>query len=175
MPGRTKTNRLCVMALLTAIALTIFTVEAQLPTLAPVPGMKLGLANIVTVWALFTLGPRDAWMILMARILLGSIFSGQMVTLAYSLSGGLLCFLVTAGLRQVVTVKQIWVASVFGAMGHNVGQLLAATAILGTNVVWYYFPILMVSGVVTGAFTGLGAQFLYGHLERLNILKRRSV
>lgn len=175
MQGRTKTNRLCLMALLTAIALTIFMVEAQLPALAPVPGMKLGLANIVTVWALFTLGARDALLILLARIFLGSVFSGQLMTLAYSLSGGLLCFLVTAGLRRAVTVKQIWVASVFGAMAHNLGQLLAAAAIMGTSTVWYYFPILMISGVVTGAFTGLGAQFLYGHLERLDILKRRNI
>ena len=77
-----KTKRLCLMALLTAIALTIFMVEAQLPALAPIPGMTLGLANIVTVWALFALGPGDAWMILLARVFLGSIFSGQMMTLA---------------------------------------------------------------------------------------------
>ena len=168
-----KTNRLCAMALLTAIALTIFMVEAQLPALAPVPGKTRGMATIVTLWALFTLGPRDAMMILLARIFLGSIFSGQMMTLVYSLSGGLLCFLVTAGLRRIVTAKQIWVASVFGAMAHNVGQLLAASAVLGTGAVWYYFPILMVSGLVTGAFTGFAAQFLYGHL--LRVLGRKKV
>lgn len=170
-----KTKRLCLMALLTAIALTIFMVEAQLPALAPIPGMKLGLANIVTVWALFTLGPGDAWMILLARVFLGSIFSGQMMTLAYSLSGGVLCFAVTSGLRRIVTTKQIWVSSVFGAMAHNVGQLLAASVVMKTAVVWYYFPWLMVSGVITGAFTGLAAQFLYGHLSRLRILGRKHV
>ena len=89
-------RRIARMALLTAIALTIFLVEAQLPPLAPIPGVKLGLANIVTVWALFALGPLDALLILLARVILGSVFSGQLMALLYSLSGGLLCWLVTS-------------------------------------------------------------------------------
>ena len=82
------------MALLTAVALTIFMVELQLPALAPIPGVKLGLANIITVYAMFVLGPRDTACILLVRILLGSIFSGQLMALFYSLAGGLLCYLV---------------------------------------------------------------------------------
>ena len=72
------------MALLTAIALTIFMVELQLPGLSPVPGIKLGLSNIVTVWAVFTMGPKKAAMILAARVFLGAVFSGQMSTILYS-------------------------------------------------------------------------------------------
>ena len=82
-------------ALLTAIALTIFMVEAQIPPLVPIPGVKLGLANIVTVFALFAYKKQDALMILLVRVFLGSVFSGQMMTLLYSLAGGLLCFGVT--------------------------------------------------------------------------------
>ena len=161
-----STKRICRMALLTAIALTIFVVEAQLPALAPIPGIKLGLANIVTIWALFTLGPVDAILILLARILLGSLFAGQLMTMLYSLSGGLLCYLMTLLMRRIVTTKQIWVASIFGAMAHNIGQLLAATVVM-SPVVWYYCPMLMISGLLTGAFTGLAAQFLYGHMAKL--------
>ena len=87
-----KTKRLTQTALLTAIALTIFMAEAQLPPVIPIPGVKLGLANIVTVFALFTLGPVDALAILLVRVLLGSMFAGQLMTLFYSLGGGLLAY-----------------------------------------------------------------------------------
>jgi len=86
------------LALLTAIALTIFMAEAQLPPLVPIQGVKLGLANIVTVYAVFVLGPRDALLILSARVFLGAVFSGQMMTLLYSAGGGLLAWAVMAGL-----------------------------------------------------------------------------
>ena len=84
-----KTKELTRMALLTAIALTIFMVELQLPGLSPVPGIKLGLSNIVTVWAVFTMGPKKAAMILAARVFLGAVFSGQMSTILYSGAGGI--------------------------------------------------------------------------------------
>ena len=83
-----KTKDLTRMALLTAIALTIFMVELQLPGLSPVPGIKLGLSNIVTVWAVFTMGPKKAALILSARVFLGAVFSGQMSTILYSGAGG---------------------------------------------------------------------------------------
>ena len=162
-------KRLTRMALLTAVALTIFVVEAQLPALAPIPGIKLGLSNIVTIWALFSLGPLDAGMILLARILLGGVFAGQLMTLLYSLSGGALCYLVTVVLKRFLTDRQIWVASIFGAMAHNLGQLLAASLVMHAGAVFYYFPVLMISGILTGAFTGLAAQLLYSRLKKLHI------
>ena len=165
-----RVKRITRMALLTAIALTIFMVEARLPGLAPIPGVKLGLSNIVTVWALFALGPADAGMILLARILLGSLFAGHWMILIYSLSGGLLCYLVCLLARRVTTDRQIWVVSILGAMAHNVGQLLAATVITGTWSIWYYGPVLLLSGLLTGAFTGLAAQFLYRRLQAIRLL-----
>ena len=84
------TRRITLLALLTAIALTIFMIEAQLPVLVPIQGVKLGLANIITVYAVFVLGPGDALLILCARVFLGAVFSGQMMTLLYSMGGGLL-------------------------------------------------------------------------------------
>lgn len=154
-------------ALLTAIALTIFMLEAQIPPLVPIPGVKLGLANIVTVFALFTYGSRDALMILLVRVFLGSVFSGQMTTFFYSLAGGLLCFAVTLLIKKIVTDKQIWVASIIGAIFHNIGQILMAILITSTPGIAVYLPILLVSGILTGLFTGLCAQFLYGKLKHL--------
>lgn len=158
-------RRLCRDAVLTAVALTIFIVELQLPELVPIPGVKLGLANIVTVTALFTLGPADALAILLCRIILGSLFSGNMMALLYSLSGGLLSFLVMLLLRKILTEKQLWAASVFAAAAHNLGQILAAVAVTATPSLMLYLPVLVVSGVVTGLFTGAAAQFAVKRLS----------
>ncbi len=157
------------MSLLTAVALIIFMVEAQIPNPVPIPGVKLGLANIVTVYAIFALGPGPAAMILVCRVFLGTVFSGQMMTLLYSLGGGLLCWLSMRSLYRVVTGKQIWVCSVFGALCHNVGQIVVALAVTRTPALLAYLPILMVSGILTGAFTGMAAQALLLRLNRLKI------
>ena len=149
-----KTKRLTQAALLTAIALTIFMVEAQLPALAPIPGMKLGLANIVTVYAMFLLGPADTLAILLCRIVLGSLFAGQLMSMLYSLGGGLSCYMVMLLLRKLLTKKQIWVCG-----------------ITRTSALLYYLPLLMVSGILTGCFTGLCAQFLtnrMAHMKKQN-------
>lgn len=155
-----ETRRLTRMAMLTAIALTIFIVELQIPAPVPIPGVKLGLANIITVYAMFLLGPADTACILLVRILLGSFFSGRITALFYSLSGGLLCYLVMLVMRKVVTRRQIWVCSVVGAAAHNVGQIAAAVLITGTPALVCYLPILMVSGIIAGTFTGLCAQLV---------------
>jgi len=154
------------MALLTAVALILFTVEAQLPPPAPIPGVKLGLANIITVYAMFALGPADTLCILLARVLLGSVFSGAMISLLYSLAGGLLCYLSMLLLRRVVTVRQLWVCGVVGAVFHNAGQMLVAVAVLRTAAVAVYFPLLVLSGMAAGLFTGLCAQYVLGRLNK---------
>ena len=159
-------RRLARLALLTAIALTIFLVEAQLPVL-PIPGAKLGLANIVTVYAVFALGPGDALLILLARVFLGAVFSGQMSTFFYSLGGGLLCWLVMSGLRRFFTKKQIWLLSPVAAVFHNLGQLLVAAALLKSWAVFAWLPYLLIAGIGAGLFTGLAAQFLLERLDRI--------
>ncbi len=159
-----KTKRLTQTALLTAIALTIFMAEAQLPPVIPIPGVKLGLANIVTVFALFTLGPVDALAILLVRVLLGSMFAGQLMTLFYSLGGGLLAYCAALGLRHLVTKKQIWVCGAGAAVCHNIGQLGVAILVTNTPSMLLYAPVLLISGVLTGLFTGLCAQFVVDRL-----------
>ena len=153
-------KRLTRMALLTAVALTIFIVELQLPALVPVPGVKPGLANIITVYAVFTLGPAEAFCILLARILLGSMFAGQMMSLLYSLAGGMLCFLLMLALRRFLAAEQIWICSVFGAMAHNVGQISVAVLLTKTPSLLCYLPVLMPSRCIAGTLTGLCAQYV---------------
>ena len=120
-PGK-RTARVTRLALLTAIALTIFMAEAQIPVAVPIPGVKLGLANIVTVYAVFVLGPGDALLVLTARVFLGAVFSGQMMTLFYSLGGGLLCWAVLTLLRRLFSKGQIWLCSPVSAVFHNLGS-----------------------------------------------------
>ena len=166
-PPAKGARRLTRLALLTAIALTIFLVEAQLPALTAVPGIKLGLANIVTVYAVFTMGPGDALLILCARVFLGAVFSGQMMTLIYSAAGGLLSWCVLLLLRRLLTRKQIWLCSPVAGVFHNLGQLLAAAGVMKTWAVLAYLPYLVLAGILAGLFTGLCAQFLIDRLEKL--------
>ena len=162
------TGRITRLALLTAIALTIFLVEAQIPALTTVPGVKLGLSNIVTVYAMFAMGPGDALLVLSARVFLGAVFSGQMMTLIYSAAGGLLSWCALCLLRKLFTRQQIWLVSPAAAVFHNLRQLLAAAAVLRSWAVMAYLPYLVIAAVLAGLFTGIAAQALLRRLERLN-------
>lgn len=154
-------------ALLSAIALTIFMVEAQIPPVVPIPGVKLGLANIVTVYAVFALGGWEAAAILTVRVILGAVFSGQLMALMYSAAGGALALLLTILLKKVLTEKQIWAAGVFGAIAHNIGQIAVAIAITRTPGLLAYLPVLMVSGIIAGLFTGFAAQAVVNRMRKI--------
>ena len=153
-------KKLTVLALFAAIALTIFMLESMIPPLVPIPGIKLGLANIVTLILLACATWKEALVVLIVRIVLGSIFAGQMMSFFYSLAGGLLCLLVMAVLNHFLGRRLLWFTSIIGAIAHNTGQIAVAVFILGSGFVLYYFPYLLVSGVITGLFTGLVAFYL---------------
>ena len=150
-----KTKRITLIAVMAAAALIIFIIEAQLPLPFPIPGIKLGLANVITLTSIVWLGKKDALAVLLLRIVLGSIFTGNMITLVYSAVGGLIAY--AAMLAAVAILKNIVAASVVGAMGHNIGQIAAAAVISHTVQILYYLPILIISGVLTGLFTGIVA------------------
>ncbi len=155
-----NTKKLVRLALLTAIALTIFMLENQIPPVVPVPGVKLGLSNIVTVFAVFVLGPGEAAMILFCRIFLGAVFAGNFSTIFYSGAGGLCAILVTIALRRLLSKNQLWIAGVLGAIAHSVGQMIMAVILLKTPGLALYLVILIPISILTGTFTGLGAQLL---------------
>ena len=161
-----KPRKLVLLALLTAIALTIFLLEAQIPPLLPVPGMKLGLANIVTVFTVFLLGSREGCLVLAARIFLGAVFAGNFSTILYSAAGGGLAILATIALKRVLKQNQLWVAGCAGAVAHSTGQMAAAVLISGTPGLLAYLPVLIAISIVTGLFTGLCAQFLLNRGKR---------
>ena len=155
-----KTKRLTLLGLLSAIALTIFMVEAQIPALVPIPGIKMGLANIVTVFAVYTLGPKDGAAVLFVRIFLGAVFAGNFSTIFYSAAGGACAILVTILLRKILKENQLWIAGCCGAIAHSVGQMAMAILLTGTPGLAVYLPVMIAVSILTGSFTGLCAQLL---------------
>lgn len=154
-----SSKRLTLLALLTAAALAIYLAEAAFPPPLPVPGVKLGLANVVTLIVLLCMRPRDAFTVLMLRIVLGSMLGGQMMSFAYSLSGGLLCFATMWALLRFLRGRYPVMISIFGALAHNAGQLLTAVWVSASGGLFAFAPALILSALLTGAFTGLCAQF----------------
>lgn len=164
-----KTRKLTLMAALTAIALTIFVAEAQLPPIVPIPGVKLGLANIVTLLTMSLLGRREAGVVLAVRILLGSMFTGSVSALIFSAAGGVFAYLVMCLTIGLFPEKLVWVISTLAALAHNAGQLAASVWVTGTPSILVYAPALAAAGVVTGVFTGLGAMYLIRAAKKLKL------
>ena len=155
-----KTRKLTFLALLTVIALTIVMVEARIPALVPIPGIKMGLANIITVFTVFAIGSKEAAAVLFVRIFLGAVFAGNFSTIFYSGAGGLCAIAVTILSRKILTKKQLWIAGVLGAIAHSIGQMAMAIAITQTVGLIAYLPVMIAASVVSGTFTGLCAQYL---------------
>ena len=164
-----KTKKLTLLALLAAIALTIFMIEAQIPSPVPIPGVKLGLANIVTVFTVFVLGPKEGAAVLAVRVFLGAVFAGNFSTILYSAAGGVCA---TIALRKILTKKQLWVAGCLGAVAHSVGQMAMAIALTGTVSLAVYLPVMIVISILTGLFTGLCAQFLVNREKLWKIISK---
>ena len=161
-------RKLTTLGLLTAIALTIFLLELQIPPIVPLPGVKLGLANIVTVFTVFALRPKDGILVLTARIFLGAVFAGNFSTIFYSAAGGVCTIVMTILLRTILQKNQLWVAGCLGAIAHSIGQMAVAMLLLGTPSIVIYLPVMIIISIITGLFTGLCAQFL---INRGNLWK----
>ena len=166
------TKRLTLCALLTAMALALSYLENLFPlSLAiPVPGVKLGLANIVTVFALWALGPGQTLLILLARCFLGSLFAGNLNALIFSLLGGL-CALGTMVFLSRRRGLSLYGVSVGGAAAHNCGQIAAAVLTLGSAAPLYYLPVLLAVSLLTGGLTGLVSACLFQGARHTDLMK----
>lgn len=163
---RNSTKRLTQVALLTAMALILFTVEAQFPLPVAIPGVKLGLSNVVTLFAVYWYGRREAATILAVRIVLGNLVCGSVAAMLYSAAGGVCCLVITCALRGVIPQQQAWVLSILGAIAHILGQMAVAAYVAGTTAVLLYLPVLLIAAVLTGALTGVVATLVLGRLKR---------
>ncbi|MBQ0037314.1 MAG: Gx transporter family protein [Clostridiales bacterium] len=164
------TKKLALCAVLTALALGLSTLENLFPIslVVPLPGVKLGLANIVTVFALYELGAPSALVILVARCLLGSLFAGNASALIFSLLGGFTAMLVMIALKQL-PVLSIYGVSIGGAAAHNIGQMGAAIITLGNTMVLGYLPFLLAVSLFTGALTGFVSGLLFRAMKNINL------
>lgn len=159
-PGKNySVKKLTLLALMTTIALAISVLESAFPPLVPIPGVKLGLANIITLVLIINRMPKEAAAVLFMRIFLASLFAGQMMSFFFSLLGGGLCLIAMYLTARLLKGRPIWFISIIGAIFHNIGQIAAALITLQSIYVLYYFPFLLVSGIITGFFTGLCVYF----------------
>ena len=149
------TKKLTISALLVALAMILSYVEVLIPFNFGIPGIKLGLANLVVVVALYLLNARQALMISVVRILLVSFTFGNMAALLYSITGGLLSFAVMVLCRRIKGLSTMSV-SVAG-ISHNIGQILVAVFVVKNLNLLFYLPVLMIAGIITGLLIGLVA------------------
>lgn len=155
-----KAKKLAELSLLTAVATIIFIIELRIPNIIPIPGIKLGLANIITVYAAYRFSAKDVLLIAVTRVFLGSLFGGNFSVIIYSLSGALACLAGMLLLRKIIPLEYVWLCSIIGAILHNTGQMAAAIFITRTPAVLAYYPPLIISGSIAGLFTGLCAMLI---------------
>ncbi|MGN0558099.1 MAG: Gx transporter family protein [Acutalibacteraceae bacterium] len=160
-----NTKKLITTAIITAFALVAFVIESAIPPIVPIYGIKLGVANIFTLFTLYTLGTKYSAAVLFIRITLGSLLTGQIMSFIYSLSGGLLSFILMILLKRFFSSDNLWVLSVLCAIAHNIGQLTTAVIITMTPQIFFYLPVLIVSGITAGAITGVTAQLVIKRLS----------
>ena len=164
------TKQLTLCAVLAALALALSYIEGMFPPPIPLPGFKLGLANIVTVYALYALGATPALAILLVRVLLGAMFAGNASALIYSLLGGFAAILAMIALKRFEKLS-IYGVSVGGAAAHNCGQIAAAVLTLGSAAPMAYLPALLIVSLFAGALTGLIGSLLLGNTFLKSVVK----
>ena len=159
-------------AVLIALALALSYTERFIPLqlVIPLPGVKLGLANIATLVALYALGWKKTIPIEMVRCFLGALFGG-LTGILFSLTGGLISLGVMAACKKI-SVFSIYGVSILGAAAHNIGQILAAMVLMGSVYVWAYLPYLLLIAIVTGTATGAACAGVLRAFKLVHIMNR---
>lgn len=160
-----NTKKLTLLAMMITFAIILSYVESRIPSFVAIPGIKVGLANIVVIFVLYTLGMKEAIIISAIRVGIISVLFGNIMSLAYSIAGAFLSLLVMYILKKITPLKLV-VVSVVGGVMHNVGQIAVAAMILETGVVVYYLPFLILSGTIAGIAVGVAAAVLIKRLSR---------
>ena len=161
-----RERKLAYLGLFLALALICSYVESLIPFYFGIPGVKLGLTNVVVVLMMYSMGERDALLVSVARILLAGFLFGNLFSIAYSLAGGLLSFAVMVLLKRFSGLSVIPV-SVCGGISHNIGQILLAAVIVENYHIMYYIPVLLVAGFLTGLLIGILSQEMILRLKKI--------
>ena len=167
---KTKTRQVTLLALCASVALLLSYVEFLIPPIfTAVPGVKMGLPNVVIVWALYELGGKQAAVISFVRLVIVTLLFGNFPTFLYSLAGSVLSLTVMLLLKKLDFLSSVGV-SVAGAIMHNLGQILVAMVLMRTSEIGYYMIVLAITGTISGIFIGLCGSFLVKRFN--NILKQ---
>ena len=164
---RNNTKKLTLLAMMITFAIVLSYVESKIPAFVAIPGVKVGLANIVVIFVLYKLGIKEAIVISGVRVFIISMLFGNPVSMIYSISGAILSLAVMFLLKKLTPLKEVAVSVVGGVM-HNVGQIAVASVILDTNVVVYYLPFLILSGTIAGIAVGVAAAVLVKRINRFS-------
>lgn len=169
-----NTSRMVYISLLVAQALVLYVFESMIPVPFITPGAKLGLANLVTVIALYILGNnRQVFLVVILRLILSTMFGGNLSSFMYSASGAILSYFLMVFTKNVGKDNlSIIGVSASGAVFHNVGQLLIASAIVRNINVMLYLPVLSIAGIGTGIFIGITANYAINHMVKLPYFKK---
>ena len=159
-----KTKKIAVLALAIALAMILSFVESQIPAFVAIPGVKIGLANIAVVFVLYKLGWKEAVLISLVRVFMVSVLFGTAVSLFYSVAGAVLSLTGMVLLKRTGLFSTVAV-SVTGGVLHNVGQILMACLLLETNVIVYYLPFLILSGVIAGVVIGVVSAIMVDRVQ----------
>jgi len=147
-------GKIAMYGMMIALAMILSFVETLIPISLGIPGIKLGLANLVTIVCLYTMGPAGAWAVSLTRIILTGFTFGNMFSMAYSMAGGVLS-LVCMMIAKKSGVLSTAGVSIIGGMTHNIGQLLVAFYVVRTAGIFWYLPVLMTAGIITGTLIGM--------------------
>ena len=161
-----KSKKVAFFAPLVALAFVFSYLESLIPFHFGIPGIKLGLANLVVVTALYTVGEKQAFAVSVIRIILSGLTFGGVFSLVYSLAGGILSFLAMLIAKRCRALSVTGV-SVIGGSIHNIGQLIAAAIVMETPSIAYYLPVLLLSGAVTGAVIGVVGNLIINRLDKV--------
>ena len=164
---RNNTKKLTLLAMMITFAIVLSYVESKIPAFVAIPGVKIGLANIVVIFVLYKLGIKEAILISGVRVFIISMLFGNPISLIYSIAGAFLSLSVMFLLKKLTPLKEVAVSVVGGVM-HNVGQIAVASVILDTNVVVYYLPFLILSGTIAGIAVGVAAAVLVKRINRFS-------
>ena len=156
------------LGVFTALAMIFSYLESRIPLPIGIPGIKLGLANLLIVVALYKIGTREAFAISVVRIVLSGFIFANLFSIIYSLAGGILSFVVMYLLKKRGTFS-VYGVSLAGGVFHNIGQMLIAMLIVETASVAYYAPVLMIAGVITGLIIGAAANEIIKRLKNLEV------
>lgn len=156
---RNNTRRLTYLALTVSFALILSFIESRIPAFVAIPGIKMGLANIAVIFTLYKFGIKEAAAVSLVRVVLVSMLFGSPISMLYSIAGAVLSLTGMYLLKRFTPLSEIAV-SVIGGVAHNVGQIIMASIMLGTNVVGYYLPFLLLSGTLAGIAVGIASGLL---------------